>query len=431
MHRLNRCLTTAAAIAAVACADPFVTANAQQPLFPPLAQQSETAPAGHAKAVTHTAPRKRRHKRRVVRRVARVIHKSAPVQAPLPPTDPKDRLSTRLRLGDGVRMWRPSRKQIGVAYAPGGSDASISGAFKFVVDRAKLRKYLAGTAPYILRSPVNARAAVDSASATNVDAQQVPAKIIPEINGASLDLDAATDLVARSIEGDPSTIHVVLPVKIKPARIIASQLQGVNSRIGYFVTRFNPGDVGRTQTVRLAINIIDGAVVPPQGVFSVNHTVGERTAERGFGKGHVFINGKMEVQQGGGMCQVATTLFNAAMLADLKIVERHQHVRTIPYADPGRDATVYWGQKDLKIQNLTSAPLYISYKTTRSHAIVSLFGAGAPGRKVTLVSHYKKLGERHYTGVFYRVVTNPDGTVVKDKPFYSAYKWTPALDYSR
>ena len=172
-------------------------------------------------------------------------------------------------------------------------------------------------------------------------------------------------------------------------------------------------------------------VVPPGAVFSVNDVVGERTAARGFGTGHVFVDGKMEVQQGGGMCQVATTLFNAAMLADLKIVERKQHVRTIPYADPGRDATVYFGQKDFKFQNNTPAPIYVSYKTNRSHAIVSLYGQAVPGLKVKLVDHYQRLGERHYTASFYRVVYQPNGTVRKDPPFNSNYKWTPALDFSR
>jgi len=144
----------------------------------------------------------------------------------------------------------------------------------------------------------------------------------------------------------------------------------------------------------------------------------------------VFVNGKMEVQQGGGMCQVATTLFNAAMLADLRIVERRQHVRTIPYADPGRDATVYYGQKDFKFQNDTQAPVFVSYKTTRSHAIVSLFGAAVPGRKVRLVDHYERLGERHYKASFYRVVYE-NGMAHKDPTFLSNYKWTPALDFSR
>jgi vancomycin resistance protein YoaR len=217
----------------------------------------------------------------------------------------------------------------------------------------------------------------------------------------------------------------------KQAPSKAAQLTGIDTRIGYFVTHFNPGEVGRTQTVRRAIDLIDGSVVAPGAIFSINQTVGERTAERGFGIGHVFINGKMEKQLGGGMCQVATTLFNAAMLADLKIVERHQHVRTVPYVSPGRDSTVYWGQKDFKLQNDTDTPIYISYKTTRTHAIVTLFGKGVPGRKVTLVSHYRQLAERHFTGVFYRIVSYPDGHTEKSHPYYSDYEWTPALDFSR
>lgn len=340
------------------------------------------------------------------------------------------RLDTRLKLGDGRQMWHPMRRQVGVTYAPGGSDASPYGEFHFVVNRAKLRAYLNKISPYVRRAPHNARVVVAERSSGDMGDTQTPAKVIPGYDGAALDIDSAVDLVQKTLQSNPGEVHIVLPLKTKAARATTASLQGVNARIGYFVTHFNPGEVGRTETVRRAIGLINGTVVKPAGVFSINEAVGERTAQRGFGMGHVFINGKMEKQLGGGMCQVATTLFNAAMMANLKIVERHQHVRTVPYVAPGRDATVYWGQKDFKLANDTDAPIYISYKTTRSHAIVSLFGKAVSGRRVKLVSHYRRLGERHYTGVFYRVVYHPDGKVEKDEPFYSAYKWTPALDYS-
>ena len=339
------------------------------------------------------------------------------------------RLSVRMRLGDGRQTWHPTRKQLGIRYAAG-SDSSAYGAFKFTLDRADLRGYLSSIAPYVRRAPKDAKVVVGNVG-DDQGMGQVPARVIPGYNGAVLDVSAAVDQIQSSVETHPGVVHIILPVKTKKSGQSASDLKGINARIGYFVTRFNPGDAGRTQTVRLAIQIINGTVVPPGGVFSVNSVVGERTAARGFGIGHVFVDGKMEVQQGGGMCQVATTLFNAAMLADIKIVERRQHVRTIPYADPGRDATVYFGQKDFKFQNNTSAPIFISYKTNRSHAIVSLFGAAMPGRKVKLVNHYQRLGERHYKASFYRVVYEPNGTVRKDPPFLSSYKWTPALDFSR
>ena len=342
------------------------------------------------------------------------------------------RLAVRLRLGDGRQTWHPTRKQLGVGYAPGSSDASPAGEVKFVVNRAKTRAYFNSIAPYIRRAPKNAKVVLVGASANDEGTDQVPAQVVPGYDGAALDVDAAVDLIQKSMQTSPSVVHIILPVKTKPAKVSAAKLQGIDARVGYFVTRFNPGDEGRTATVRRAISLIDGTIVPPGGVFSVDQTVGPRDPAHGFtGKGHVFVDGHMEMQSGGGMCQVATTIFNAAMLADLKIVERHQHVRTVPYVDPGRDATIYHGQKDFRIQNNTDAPLLISYRTTRSHAIVSLFGKGVPGRKVRLLASHRRLGERHYVGTFNRVVYEPGSAPQKGQPFHSDYKWTEALDFSR
>jgi len=396
MHRPNRCLL---ALAVLLFSSAAPGAHAQD-IVPPLKAKITKAKITKAKA-THAAPK------------------------------PAGRLSQRLRLGDGRQTWHPTRRQLGVSYAAGGSDASPAGTFQFVVNRAPLRRYLSSIAPYIRRAPKSAHPFVANDTASDDGSGEVPAIIVPGYDGGALDTDAAVDLIQKTLIADPGTLHIVLPMKTKPARVTQEALKGVNARIGYFVTRFNPGDEGRTDTVRRAISIINGTIVPPGGVFSVDKTVGPRDPAHGFnGKGHVFVDGHMEMQSGGGMCQVATTLFNAAMLADLKIVERHQHVRTVPYVDPGRDSTIYHGQKDFRLQNNTSAPIYISYRTNRSHAIVSLFGQATPGRKVRLVSRHRQLGERHFTGTFYRVVTEPDGKTYKDSLFHSNYKWTPDLDFS-
>ena len=388
MHRLSRCLLTLSAAATAggffSLPHPALAQTADSP-----APSAASAPSGH-------------------------------------------RLTARLRLGDGRQTWHPSRKQLGISYAPGSTDATPIGQVKFVVDRAKARAYFQSIAPYVRRAPKNAHVALVSASAGDEGTEQVPAQVVPGYDGAALDVSAAVDLVQKTLETNPSVVHIILPVKSKPAKVSAAKLQGIDARVGYFVTRFNPGDEGRTDTVRRAISIIDGTIVPPGGIFSVDKTVGPRDPDHGFnGKGHVFIDGHMEMQSGGGMCQVATTLFNAAMLADLKVVERHQHVRTVPYVDPGRDATIYHGQKDFKIQNNTDAPLLISYRTNRSHAIVSLFGKGVPGRKVRLVASHRRLGERHYIGTFNRVVYEPGSAPQKGQPFHSDYNWPPTLDYSR
>ncbi|HEX5322961.1 MAG TPA: VanW family protein, partial [Capsulimonadaceae bacterium] len=218
-------------------------------------------------------------------------------------------------------------------------------------------------------------------------------------------------------------------LKTTTPRVTSTELAGIDARIGHFVTHFNPGEVGRTQTVRRAIGLIDGTIVPPGGVFSVNKTVGERTAARGFGVGFVFVDGHLDKQLGGGMCQVATTLFNSVLLANLKVTMRYQHVRTVPYVNPGDDATVYWGQKDFQFENNTQAPLFISYKTTATHAICDLYGKAQPGVKVVVESRYRRLGPRAYKGELRRYVT-VNGKTTNDYTVFSSYKWTPALDYN-
>jgi len=158
--------------------------------------------------------------------------------------------------------------------------------------------------------------------------------------------------------------------------------------------------------------------------------VGERTTERGFGMGHVFVDGKMKEDVGGGMCQVASTIFNAALLANLKIVERNQHVRTVPYVKAGSDATVWWGKKDFKLQNDTASPIYISYRTGRSTAVCEIFGKSTPGMKVNVIAYQRKNAARDYFGSITRYVTL-NGLKSKNYEAFSRYKWTPALDYSR
>jgi hypothetical protein len=337
-----------------------------------------------------------------------------------------------IHLTDGKDFWMATRHQLGVEYAPGGSDQSSFGEFQFVVHRDVLTKYLNRLAPLIKCDPTEPHPVVTNPDPNDAGLLPVPAHIVRGQPGLTLEIEPTADRIKTAIESDPTTSRIWLFVKFKAPKLSRSDLAGIDSRLGYFVTHFNPGDVGRTMTVRHAIDLIDGTVVKPGAIFSVNETVGERTPAHGFfGKGHVFIDGKMEIQAGGGMCQVATTLFNAAMIADLKIVQRFQHVRTVPYVDPGRDATVYWGKKDFKIRNNTNAPLYISYHTTYSRAVVALFGKAVPGRKVKLVNYFHQLAERHFTGVFYRIVYGPDGKGHRDKTFYSDYIWTPALDFTR
>jgi len=107
----------------------------------------------------------------------------------------------------------------------------------------------------------------------------------------------------------------------------------------------------RTQNIRLAASSIDGTVLEPAQVLSFNRRVGERTIARGYQAAPVILHETRDIQVGGGVCQVASTLFDAALLAGLRTTERHRHSYPIDYIPLAQDATVVWGAKDLKILN--------------------------------------------------------------------------------
>jgi vancomycin resistance protein YoaR len=121
--------------------------------------------------------------------------------------------------------------------------------------------------------------------------------------------------------------------------------------LGSFTTTLVGSLPERTHNVRLAAQALDGAVLRPGEELSFNERVGPRTVERGYGAAPVILREVRQVQVGGGVCQVASTLFDAALLAGLTAVERHRHSSPVDYVALGQDATIAWGVKDLRLRN--------------------------------------------------------------------------------
>lgn len=119
----------------------------------------------------------------------------------------------------------------------------------------------------------------------------------------------------------------------------------------------------RTTNLKLACKAINGTVLKPGEVFSFNKIVGKRTAKKGYKPATIFTGSSGTSQSlGGGICQVASTMFNATLLANLKIVERHQHSQRVAYCPLGRDAAIYWGSEDFKFKNTSGYPIKIEMK---------------------------------------------------------------------
>jgi vancomycin resistance protein YoaR len=148
----------------------------------------------------------------------------------------------------------------------------------------------------------------------------------------------------------------------------------ITSRIGTYTTAV-AGTANRLTNVGLGSSLLDNTLIAPGKVFSVNATTGERTAAKGFKMAPTIIAGKLEDSVGGGMCQVSTTVFNAAFEAGLQIVERHNHELYISHYPLGRDATVSYGSYDLKFRNDTSHWILLKTEFTGWSLTVSLYSS--------------------------------------------------------
>lgn len=129
--------------------------------------------------------------------------------------------------------------------------------------------------------------------------------------------------------------------------------------ISSYTTYFNAEDKDRTENITIAAGLIDGITVQAFGEFSFNQTVGRRTAEAGFRQAKIIVNGEYVLGVGGGVCQVSTTLYNAALKSGLEVVEYHPHSLRVSYIPPSRDAMVST-QSDLKLYNPHAYPVRLS-----------------------------------------------------------------------
>lgn len=141
-----------------------------------------------------------------------------------------------------------------------------------------------------------------------------------------------------------------------------------------FTTYFDGDNLDRSANIRLAARKINGTVVESGEIFSFNGIVGARTEANGFRQAKIIENGKFVTGYGGGVCQVSTTLYNAALLSGLGIEEYHPHSLQVSYVAPSRDAMVSGNYFDLKFKNNRLTPIYVRVKCTLSSVTCTVYG---------------------------------------------------------
>ncbi|MEN6351555.1 MAG: VanW family protein [Syntrophomonas sp.] len=135
---------------------------------------------------------------------------------------------------------------------------------------------------------------------------------------------------------------------------------------------------GEENNVHLGARLLKGTVVKPGQVFSQNASVGPYSQERGFEKGPVYIGSQLKTTIGGGVCKIASTLYNVAILSNLPVIERHNHGMPVPYVPYGQDATVSYGYKDFKFLNDTPDPILIWAEGIDNTLYLGFYGKSKP-----------------------------------------------------
>jgi vancomycin resistance protein YoaR len=149
---------------------------------------------------------------------------------------------------------------------------------------------------------------------------------------------------------------------------------GMGMILGSCATRISENP-DRTKNIALGLERIDGIIMEPDTVFSFNRVVGSRTARRGFLPAPVLFQDKKSIQVGGGICQVSSTLYNAALLADMEILERYRHSSPVTYLPLGLDATVSFGYRDLRFRNPHPFPVMIVTSMSEDLLSISVMAA--------------------------------------------------------
>ncbi|NLM45452.1 MAG: hypothetical protein GX200_01430 [Firmicutes bacterium] len=307
-------------------------------------------------------------------------------------------------------------------------------------------KQFAATLAELCRSldvePVNAE--------LELSADRKSVSIVSDRPGRKVDIAATARVLQQTLKSlfRPLAAELVLtPVQ---AEVTAAQLEAlaIKEPVATYTTLVSDGIPNRVHNIRLAAAALDKIIIYPGEEFSFNAVVGDTTEAKGYKTAPVIVNGELVDGLGGGVCQVSTTLYNAVLRANLKILERRNHSLYVDYVPPGFDATVAYGSIDLRFANTHPYPLWLRTFLDGNRLTVTLYSTRLAGQKTevyatdvaTIPAGEKiletrelpkgtrklvKKGKNGYKATVWRVTT-VNGEEKKEKISQDSYKAVPA-----
>ena len=201
-------------------------------------------------------------------------------------------------------------------------------------------------------------------------------EFVDHVVGRDVDKNVVSEMLHHM---PPAGESITIPVVETMPEITVQKLKNSLFRdvLSTYTTKYNAGQTARSANVALAAKHINSTVLDVGQVFSYNEVVGPRTAARGFLNAPVYSNNTTVNGIGGGICQVSTTLYDAALYADLEIVKRTNHSMPVSYVPLGQDATVVDGAVDFQFKNNTNYPIKILASAQGGVLKIDILGTNA------------------------------------------------------
>lgn len=209
----------------------------------------------------------------------------------------------------------------------------------------------------------------------NAIIQRINGKFVIQEEAVGLEVDEpkSKEAIKSMLDSQKSGKVEIQVIENKP-EITTETLGKIKDKLGGYTTKYNANGNGRDKNLQVAASKLNGTVILPNRILSVNETIGPTTKENGYYQAPVIVSGKLVPGYGGGVCQIATTTYNAALLSELEVVERSNHSLPVGYIDLSRDATVAGTTIDLKFKNNTEYPIYVESMADKGDLTVNVYG---------------------------------------------------------
>lgn len=278
----------------------------------------------------------------------------------------------------------------------------------FEVSENKIRQQVMGIAKELDKKPRDARFMINKRKVILVDG----------LSGIKVDVDKNVENIKSALlNGDTKSQNLEVSTLNPDITKKTFEEQGIIGTVATFTTSFKTSQESRKYNIKIAAEAFNNLLIKPNGEFSFNKIIKDKKVDKKYKVAKIIKNNKFVLGDGGGVCQVSTTLYNSVLLANLKVVERSHHSVPVSYVPLGQDATVSENISDFKFQNSKDKSIMIL--THIENDSLTFYILGRPiNQKIKLFSELIKKENQETVKILDNQLPNGIVKTEKGSPFY-------------